>query len=427
MLGDSLPALVSAVPGPASREWVKRLAAHECPASTARRERRAELAGLPDADPIVWVDAVGANVRDADGNVFVDLCAGYGVTSVGHRHPEVVAAGQAQLTRLPHAMGDAFPDPRRILLMEQLCARTGFERVIFGSTGSDAIEAAIKTAVLATGRSRVLTFTGAFHGLASASLAAIGYQVEAYRGPFEGMLGAHTTLAPFGGAWPDLHDFAAVLIEPVQGRGGMRAPPPGWLGDLHAAAHAAGALVIHDEVFCGLGRTGSFLAADRERRGTHGSHEVGLRPDLLCLGKALGGGFPLSICLGTSEAMGAWGHAAGQPSPTQTFLGNPVGCAMASVVLDLIDREGLVERAARVGARWAEALAAVPGVRRVTGRGLMLGVVMDDAPGVTRRMLQRGWIVLPCGERSEALGLTPPLTIAEPLLEAAVSALAASM
>lgn len=409
MNGTSLPSLLTEVPGPASRAWVDRLATRECPAITARRARRAAALGASDTDPIVWAEAVGANVRDVDGNVFVDLCGGFGVASVGHRNPVVVAAGQAQLGVLPHAMGDAFPDVRRIELMERLCARTGMDRVIFGSSGSDAVEAAVKTALLATGRRRVLSFAGGYHGLASAPLAAIGYHVEAFRKPFAAMLGDHVDVAPYGGDWPDLGAYAAVLVEPLQGRGGMRLPPPGWLARLHVAARAAGTLVIHDEIYSGLGRTGSWLAAEE-------------RPDLLCLGKALGGGFPISACLGTAGAMDAWGASTGEAIHTQTFLGNPVGCAMALAVLDVV--EPLVERAAVEGAWLADALLRRPGVRAVTGRGLMVGAVVDDALGLTRRMLARGFLVLPCGEHAEALGITPPLTITREQLEAAVEAIA---
>jgi acetylornithine/succinyldiaminopimelate/putrescine aminotransferase len=398
------------VPGPASRAWVDRLARHECPAITARRARRAAALGASDTDPIVWAEALGANVQDVDGNLFVDLCAGFGVASVGHRHPGVVAAGQDQLARLPHAMGDAFPDPRRIELLERLCALTGMDRVILGTSGSDAVEAAVKTALLATRRGRILAFSGAYHGLSSAPLAALGYHVDAFRGPFAAMLGTHVDHAPWGEDWPDLTPYAAVLVEPVQGRGGMRAPPPGWLERLHHAAHAAGALVIHDEIYAGLGRTGSLLASP-------------LKPDLLCLGKALGGGFPISACLGTAAAMDAWGASTGEAIHTQTFLGNPVGCAMALAALDVIVGDDLPARAASEGAWLAEALLATPGVTRVTGRGLMLGAHVADAFGVTRRLLARGWLILPTGERGDALGFTPPLTISRTLLEGAVAAL----
>lgn len=412
MTGDDLPLLQTPIPGPASRAWVDRLAVRECPAVTARRARRAAALGASDTDPVVWSEALGANVRDVDGNVFVDLTAGFGVASAGHRNPAVVAAGQAQMGRLLHAMGDAFPDVRRIELMERLCAISGMDRVLFGSSGSDAVEAAIKTAWLATGRNRVLSFSGGYHGLSSAPLAAIGYKSDAFQTPFRGMLGAHVDRAPYGGDWPDLSPYAAVLVEPVLGRGGMRAPPPGWLAALRDATRDAGTLLIHDEIQCGLGRTGRWFAAEHE----------GVQPDLLCVGKALTGGFPLSACLGTAAAMDAWGASKGEAIHTQTFLGNPVGCAMALASLDELSL--LIEVAAVQGAWFAAALGSVPGVRAVRGRGLILSAVVDDSLAAMRRMLERGYIVLPCGESGEALGFTPPLNITRQQLAAAVEALA---
>lgn len=410
MTGLDLPTLRTDVPGPASRAWIDRLAERECPAITARRARRAASLGASDTDPIVWSEGLGSNILDVDGNVFVDLCGGFGVASVGHRHPRVVAAGQAQLGRLPHAMGDAFPDVRRIELMERLCALTGMDRVILGTSGSDAVEAAVKTARLATRRDRFLAFSGAYHGLASAPLAAIGYLADAFRAPFAPLLGRHFDFAPWGGPLPDLADYAAVLVEPVQGRGGMRAPPDGWLANLHHDARAAGTLVIHDEIYAGLGRTGRFLAATET-------------PDLLCLGKALGGGFPISACLGTAAAMDAWGASRGAAIHTQTFLGNPVGCAMALATLDVIADEGLVARAAAVGAQFAAALAGLPGVTAVSGRGMMLGVHVADSLRAARALLERGYIVLPCGVHAEALGVTPPLTLGLEQIAGAVAAI----
>lgn len=411
-----LPSVHTDVPGPLSRAWVDRLAARECPGITARRARRAVAIGAADTDPIVWEKAQGENVWDVDGNRFVDLCAGFGVASVGHRHPRVVAAGQAQLATLPHAMGDAFPDPRRIELMERLCALTGQDRVIFGSSGSDAVEAAFKTAILATGRSRILTFDGGYHGLAAAPLAAIGYHVEAFQHPFAALLGTFADRAPYGGSLPDLTPYAAVLVEPLQGRGGMRAPPVGWLQALHDAARRAGTLVIHDEIYSGFGRTGTLFASQDPADPCE-------RPDLLCIGKALAGGFPISACLGSAVVMDAWGASTGEAIHTQTFLGNPVGCAMALAALDVVEREDLPGRAARVGAALSARLRTVPGVRDVTGRGLMLGIQVANALGLTRALLERGWIILPCGERADALGFTPPLTIAEETVDAFVETL----
>lgn len=409
MFGTALPTVTTAIPGPRSRAWVGRLADRECPAITARRARRAAEIGAADTDPIVWAEALGSNVRDVDGNVFVDLTAGFGVAAVGHRNARVVEAVAAQAGVLVHAMGDAFPDPRRIELMEALCARTGLERVILGSSGSDAIDAAVKTAVVATGRSRIAAFDGGYHGLAFGPLAALGYLRPTMREPFAGLLGTHVSWSAYGGELPDLHGVAAVIVEPVQGRGGMRAPPAGWLRALHEHARAAGALVIHDEIFSGCGRTGPFLAAD-------------VQPELLCLGKALGGGFPVSACLGSAAVMDAWQASTGAAIHTQTFLGHPVGCAAALAALDELDRlaPAVAERSSHLRA----ALGAVPGVAAISGRGLMLGVHVPNALQATHDLLHRGYLVLPCGERAEALGVTPPYDLTAAQADGFVAALA---
>ena len=183
------PVLVSALPGPKSSAWIDRLAARECPAITARRARRAEALGATGDDPVVWQEAVGANVVDVDGNILVDMTAGFGVASVGHRNPAVVAAGSSQLGRLPHAMGDAFPDPVRIQLLERLAEISGMDRAILGSSGSDAVEAALKTARIATGRDGVLTFAASYHGLSYGALSVTRYKAESFRAPVAGPLG----------------------------------------------------------------------------------------------------------------------------------------------------------------------------------------------------------------------------------------------
>lgn len=409
--GDALPALKTAVPGPRSTAWVDRLAQRECPAITARRARRAAALGAAVDDPIVWAEAHGANVIDVDDNVFVDMTAGFGVASVGHGHPAVVAAMQAQAGRLLHAMGDAFPDPQRILLMERLAAISGYDRVIFGSSGSDAVEAALKTARVATGRDGVLSFEGAYHGLSYGALVADGYKVNDFREPFAGQLGQHARRAPFGGPLPSLEGLGAVLVEPIQGRGGVRSPPAGWLDALIDAAHKAGAVVIFDEIYTGMGRTGRWLAA----------HGLQRRPDLVCLGKGLAGGYPISACLGTAAVMDAWGASRGEALHTQTFLGNPVGSAMALACIDVL--EGILPTIEAKGARLAARLRAAG--YAVQGEGMLLGVRLPDTLRASRALMERGFIVLPAGERAEVLALTPPLTITEPQLEAFVEALCA--
>jgi len=408
MTGTDLPRLLTEIPGPRSRAWVDRLALRECPAISARRARQAAVLGLADTDPIVWEEALGANVRDVDGNLFVDLSSGFGVATVGHRDPAVIAAAQRQSGRLLHAMGDAFPDPMRVRLLERLCELTGMERGILGSSGSDAVEAALKTARMATGRDAVLAFRGSYHGLSYGALSVTDYKSQAFRAPFAGQLGQHVRHASFGGPIPSLSEVGAVIVEPIQGRGGMREPPEGWLEALREACSTAGSLLIYDEIYTGFGRTGHLFAFPHEAR-----------PDLLCVGKGMAGGFPISACLGTAEVMDAWGASRGEALHTQTFLGNPVGCAMALACIDRI-----IELLPRV-----EALDLAARLREhgpVCGRGLMLGLRVPDAPALSRRLLEQGFIALPAGEGAEVLAITPPLCITEDQIAASLSALSAA-
>jgi 4-aminobutyrate aminotransferase / (S)-3-amino-2-methylpropionate transaminase / 5-aminovalerate transaminase len=410
-LGAALPSVRGPVPGPRSRDWVDRLARRECPAITARRARRADALGAADTDPIVWDRAVGANVQDVDGNVFVDLTAGFGVASVGHAHPAVVAAGQRQLGRLPHAMGDAFPDPQRIDLLERLAELTGLDRAILGSSGADAVEAALKTAQRATGRDAVLAFHGGYHGLSYGALSVLGYKREAFQGPFAGQMSGHVRFSDFGGPLPDLSDVGAVIVEPIQGRGGVRVPPSGWLEGLVDAAHSAGAVVIFDEIYTGFRRTGPWLRYQTE----------GVRPDLVCVGKGMAAGFPISACVGTAAVMDAWGASTGEALHTQTFLGNPTGCAMALACIEVL--AGVTDPAET--GEWLAAELAARGFRS-RGAGLLRGVVVPEPLRVCRALLDRGFIVLPSGMGDEmVLCLTPPLTITRAQLEAFMHALVA--
>ena len=417
MNGRALPHLITEVPGPGSREWVDRLAARECPAVTARRARRASAIGVSDVDPIVYADALGANVRDSDGNVFVDLTAGFAVAAVGHAHPKVVEAVQQQVARLPHAMGDAYPDETRIRCMEMLCRRTGLDRVLFGSSGSDAVEGAVKTARMATGRSAVLAFQDGYHGLSMGALPLTAYKDDFFRAPFADWLGGHVRHAIFGGELPALDDVAAVLVEPILGRGGVQEPPPGWLGEVARQAKAAGALFVLDEVYTGFGRTGNWFAFEHDA----------LEPDVICVGKGMSSGFPISAAIGTASAMDAWGASKGEALHTQTFLGHPVGCAAALAVDDVLQAEGLVGRAFDLGARWRRELAGIDGVRAVRGRGLMLALELRagcSALALSRSLLERGFIALPVGSHDDALGLSPPLVLTDMQADAASEAIA---
>lgn len=423
LTGADLPDLRTPIPGPASRAWIDLLAAYECPAITSRRARRAAAMGAADDDPFVWDTALGANVRDADGNTFVDLTAGFAVALLGHRPPAVVAAVHAQADRLLHAMGDAWPDTMRIRLLEKLAsvAPPGLEVALLGLSGADAIDAALKTARVATGRSGVLAFEGGYHGLALGVLGTQGYK-PAFTDPFRDITHGHVRHLPFGADAETLdrtlsgRQIGLVLVEPIQGRGGVRVAPDGWLATLVDVAHRHGALVAFDEIQCGLGRSGAMWAAG------------GVIPDLLCVGKALGGGLPMSACLGTRAVMDAWGASQGEALHTQTFLGHPLGAAAAVAVLDTLVGEDVPGRCEAVGAGLTARLRASG--HRVQGRGLMLGVgLREPVPTfpVCRALQRRGFIALPAGMRSEVLCLTPPSTITPAQLDAFVLALEDSM
>lgn len=446
--GDELPQLLTAVPGPSSVAWVERLSQVECPAITARRDRRRADGG---SDPIVWAAARGAVVVDTDGNRFVDLSGGFGVGLVGHAHPLVVEAAQRQLHQLVHGMGDLFPSREKILLGEKLAAITpaDLQQSVFGLTGADAVEIAIKTAMIATGRSRVLAFSGSYHGMSLGALGVSGYRDD-FRSPFSSFAGARELRLPYANCgdcpmrqtWPGcdtaclryveqllrspvsgVEDVAAIIVEPIQARGGDIVPPDGWLQQLRDLCTRAGILLIADEIYTGFGRTGAWFACEHED----------VVPDILCVGKAMGGGFPISACIGRPDVMAAWGHSRGESIHTSTFLGNPLGCAMALATIDVIESEGLVDRASDCGA-WllnaiTDACADIPCAGVPRGRGMLIGIPIlgpDGNPmpagGVTmmQRLLSRGFITSPAGPMGDVLSLSPPVTITRVQLEAFV-------
>jgi 4-aminobutyrate aminotransferase-like enzyme len=431
---SSLPAIRVAPPGPRSRELASRLAGVECPAFDARRTDRERRSGAEQA-PIVYDRGEGSNVVDVDGNVYVDLAAGFGALLLGHVPPRVAEAVAAQERRMWLALGDVYSAEAKVLLCERLAKLypAPGARVMLGATGADAVTAALKTAVLATGRAGVLAFEGGYHGLSHGPLAACGLHAT-FREPFADQLNAHVTFAPYpddarslevamaaadralaGGA------IGAVLVEPILGRGGCVVPPAGFLPSLHDACRRAGALLVCDEIWTGLGRSGAWLA----------SVEGGTVPDLICLGKGLGAGLPISACIGSAAAMAGWGAHGGTTLHTATHFGAPVGCAAALATLDAIEAGALASRAREVGERWMTRLragVAGAGVVDVRGRGLMVGVALEGgaarALAVSRRLLRAGWIVLTGGAAGDVLTLTPALDVEEALLDAFTEALA---
>lgn len=426
--GWALPEVITTLPGPRGISLVDVLARHECPGITARRARQGEARGL-GKDPITWVRAAGANVWDADGNRFVDLTAGFGVASIGHTHPAVVAAITAQAGTLLHGMGDVFPNDRRIALMAALARRATFgggialSQCILTGGGAEAVEVALKTAALASGRPGVIAFSASYHGLSYGALAATAYK-EDFRAPFAAQLGQHVRHLPFGCA-PEVVAAAledgvvgAILVEPIQGRGGEVVPPPGWLGALRELCDRHRAILIFDEIFTGFGRTGAWWACEHE----------GVIPDVMAVGKSLAGGLPLGAALARPEVMRAWGMSKGEAIHTSTFLGNPVVAAAALATLEVMEAIDLPRRARDFEA--ATRAYFEPRGITVRGRGGMLGLELGSPGRAARVMgstLKRGFLTLPSGVAGDVLGLTPPLMLSDAQRRAAFDAIAASM
>jgi 4-aminobutyrate aminotransferase/(S)-3-amino-2-methylpropionate transaminase len=413
-VNEQLPQICTAVPGPRSRADAARLSRVECPEVTCLLE-----------PPIFWERGAGANIWDVDGNRYVDLIAGFGAAALGYAHAELSEAISSQSERLQHALGDVYPAAEKLALLETL------ERVLPGDlghailshSGSDAVESALKTALIVTGRPGVLAFEGAYHGLGFGALDAT-HRSE-FRAPFAAVLPGRTRFVAYGDVEAARRaareiEVGAILVEPIQGRGGLRFPPLAFLAGLRELADETGALLILDEVYTGIGRTGRWLACQH----------AAVAPDLVAIGKALGGGLPVSACVGRAEVMCAWPASRGEALHTSTHLGNPVTCAAANATLRVIERESLVERAASEGARWLDLLrgelAGCASVRDVRGLGLLIGVELEPPERAQRacaELLRAGWITLCEGERGDVLALTPPLNTSSEILDAAAHVL----
>ena len=309
-------------------------------------------------------------------------------------------------------------------------------------SGSEAVEVALKTGALASGRPGVLSFRGGYHGLTAGALA-VTHRAH-FRAPFRRSLFSGVAFAPFptdgAAAARSLgevarlldagtasgHPIGTVIVEPIQGRAGVLVPPSGFLTELVGLSRAAGCVTVMDEVFTGFGRTGELFAGPADEA----------VPDVLCVGKALGGGLPIGACMGSAEVMDAWPEATGEALHTSTFLGHPLCAAAALGFLDELEEGHLVRRARERGASLmgglVEALAGVDGVREVRGRGLMLAVELAAPDGlplvgggaaVAERALARGLLVLPAGDVGHVVELTPPAMLTDEQAEWGIATL----
>jgi 4-aminobutyrate aminotransferase-like enzyme len=417
------------IPGPRSMALAALLRAYE----------QRNVTFLADDFPIFWESARGVTVTDVDGNDYLDCTAAFGVANAGHCNPHVARAVSAQVKLLAHGMGDVHPTEIRVRLFERL-ARVlpkSLDRVFLATTGSEAVEAALKTAILATGKSRFAAYHGAYHGLSFGALAVGG--LERFRAPFASALENEPVLLDYprddastSAESAALHaretlarrsDVAALVIEPIQGRAGCVVPPPGYLAALRAVCDDLRILMIVDEIYTGFGRTGRWFAIERDD----------VVPDILCIGKAMGSGIPISATIGRAEVMDAWPISTGEALHTSTYLGNPLACAAALATIDEIERLKLPMRAKTLGESIGPRLSSLRShrsVRDVRGRGLLFGVQLRDAAtasAVVRSSLRAGVIFLQSGVDGDVIAISPPLVIQERQLARAIDTLQAAI
>ncbi|MDO5454086.1 MAG: acetylornithine transaminase [Corynebacterium sp.] len=364
--------------------------------------------------PVELVSGDGAVVTDADGKDYIDLLAGIAVNALGHAHPAIVDAVTSQISTLGH-VSNLFVSQPVVDAAAKLKDRLGAgesTRVFFCNSGGEANEAAFKIARL-TGRRRVLAAHHGFHGRTMGSLALTGQPDK--RAPFEPLVPG-VEFYPYGDidylttlVETNPTDTAAIFLEPVQGETGVIPAPAGFLTDVRALCDKHGILLVADEVQTGVGRTGDFFAHQHE----------GVLPDVVTMAKGLGGGLPIGAVL-------AHGRAAELFTPGAhgtTFGGNPVACAAANAVLEVLDDEKIAAVKTK-GERFIEKLTATPGVTEVRGRGLMLGVVLDDA--VAKEAVSLGYehgLILNAPAEN-VIRLTPPLIITEEQIDDACQRLA---
>jgi acetylornithine/N-succinyldiaminopimelate aminotransferase len=352
---------------------------------------------------VMFVRGEGARLEDDEGREYLDFGGGIAVVSLGHRHPAPLAAAHEQLDRLWHVSNLYRSEPAEALA-QRLSERFGGAQAFFCNSGAEAVEAALKYARKATGKPGVVALEGSFHGRTLGALSATGQPAK--RAAFEPGVPGVTFVAPNDvdallAAVDD--DIGLILLEPLLGEGGVVPLEPGFL----EAAAALPPLLALDEIQTGIGRTGSFFAFE----------QLGVRPDLVALAKGLANGLPIGALLVADEA--PRGFEPGDHG--STFGGNPVSCAAACAVVDTIDDE-LLANVREQGTALASALAALPGVAEVRGRGLLLGAVLErPAADVVAECRENGLVVLAAGD--DVLRLAPPLTVGAAEVDEAVAIL----
>lgn len=363
--------------------------------------------------PIALVSGRGATVTDADGKEYVDLLGGIAVNALGHAHPKIIEAVTQQVSTLGHVSNLYISEPV-VRLAERLTEAVGVPgtRVFFSNSGAEANEAAIKIG-RRTGRTAMVAADGAFHGRTMGSLALTGQPAK--REPFAPLIES-VTHVPYGDAAAlraAAEGAAAIFLEPIMGEGGVVVPPAGYLAEARAAATEASALLVFDEVQTGIARTGTLFAYQR----------AGVTPDVFTLAKGLGGGLPI----GATVAVGAAGELLTPGQHGTTFGGNPVEAAAANAVLDVIEAEGLAERADALGKHIAATVEGFghPLVTGVRGSGLLLGITLSRGVAKAIETGARDAGFLLNAAQPDVVRLAPPLVLTDEQADRFLTALPA--
>ncbi|MEM1993973.1 MAG: aspartate aminotransferase family protein [Nitrososphaerales archaeon] len=376
-------------------------------ASIIAKEER-YLAPVFQKYPVAAVKGEGAKIWDANGKEYIDFMGGYGVAIVGHCNPYVVEAVKSQASKLITCHGSLYNDVRADFL-EALASISpeGLTKIYLGNSGAEAVECAIKLARKATGRREIIATSGAFHGKTIGALS-ITWNPK-YRSPFEPLL-TDVKFVPYGDgkkAYETVSDkTAAIIVEPIQGESGIHPAPEGYLESLRKIANEKGCILIFDEIQSGLARTGKMWA----------HQHTSAKPDVMCVAKGLGGGFPLSAVIATENVMSAF-----KPGDhTSTFGGNPLSCAAGLATIRYLRDFDLAKRAETLGKKMMEGLEELRErhkvVREVRGRGLMLALELRfDVKNILLSALKKGVILLYSGKN--ILRFLPPLVISEEEIE----------
>jgi len=359
--------------------------------------------------PIAIKSARGAVVTDVTGKEYIDCVAGIAVNNVGHCHPAVVEAIKRQAEQLIH-VSNLYYTEQQALLAEELVKLTGMDRVFFCNSGAEAVEGALKLARKATGKKEFIAAEHAFHGRTRGALSVT--HKEKYRKPFEPL--APAVFVPYNDADAISaalnKDTAGVILEPIQGEGGVVIPSNEYLKEVREICDENQTLLILDEVQTGFGRTGKWFAKEHS----------GIKGDITTIAKAMGGGFPMGAMLGSEDVAVKFERG----DHASTFGGNAISCAAALANIDVIKKEGLVKRSEELGAYLIRKLEGLNKdyVKEIRGKGLMVGMELsikcDDIVNIAR---ERG-VLLNCTSES-VLRFVPPLTITEEQLDKAVSVL----